>query len=572
MFDPQTVQSPADLPKDGPVVAEIQGHLRVAARRRLLYSFHWLREVALRNIEGELGLNVDADGDVFLQLSANGRCRRQVSLDERGWMRLQIFNRGSRELDLGVQVSVTAQVATPLPEEHDALVAAILGVHEAHWLKPLKSVEDLAGFQALDPWVRQKIEIFFGPMQSEADIARFLEGLRALVVLRDSINRQAAAAVGKKYEAEISYRCQSATQETALVDCSFDFTREGLRAFRAAWEGNFSWVLAADVRHIEVRPAALTSNLRSRSVVELHLPFLDRKEWAKRVESLANMEVASDGNGRLLVYHVEASKRLASKNSYQSVLVLAGGLSVGRAHSTSSFTLSYSDQRTLRCSQASRILAPALRAYGFDDRAVDFLAGLSAGRHGEVDVSLDLTVPGSLVSAWLEAPGERDLQYFPVYSKVSVTVQRALRLWLPLSYFSGIASYDTLETAFPLVVYQASRPFAGARKFELTYDAMSQQRMAVFFRMAAQRLPKELARVEELLIEAGKRGTAAFYAPRHARNILTSVQRRPKLIHSLVAADAHFVNALVKLGCQGHQLREKAAKDPARAVKLLSRF
>ena len=259
-------------------------------------------------------------------------------------------------------------------------------------------------------------------------------------------------------------------------------------------------------------------------------------------------------------------------NSYQSVLALAGGLSAGRACSTGSFTLSYSDQRMLRCSQASRVLAPVLRAYGFDNRAVGFLAGLCAGRLGEVDVSLALTLPGSLVSAWLNAPGERDVQYFPVYSKVSAAVQRALRLWLPLSYFSSIASYDTLEAALPLVVYQASRPFAGASKFELTYDVLSPQCMGLFFRMAAQRLPKELARVEELLIEAGKRGTAAFYAPKQARNILTLVQRRPRLIHSLVAADAHFVNALVKLGCQGHQLREKAAKDPARAVKLLSRY
>ena len=73
--------------------------------------------------------------------------------------------------------------------------------------------------------MRQKIDSFFGPMQSEADIARFLGGLKALVGLRDSIYREAAAVMEKKYEAEICFHCQSATKETALVDCSFDFTR-----------------------------------------------------------------------------------------------------------------------------------------------------------------------------------------------------------------------------------------------------------------------------------------------------------------------------------------------------------
>ena len=135
MFDPQTVQSPADLPKDGPVVTEMQGHLRLMARRRLLYSFHWLREVALRKIEGDLGLNVDAGGETYFQLSATGRYWRQLSLDERGWMRLQIFNCNSRELDQEVRVSVAAQMATPLREEPDALVAAMLGAHGEQWLK-----------------------------------------------------------------------------------------------------------------------------------------------------------------------------------------------------------------------------------------------------------------------------------------------------------------------------------------------------------------------------------------------------------------------------------------------------
>ncbi|MFH1266924.1 MAG: hypothetical protein ABIK89_14450 [Planctomycetota bacterium] len=75
-----------------------------------------------------------------------------------------------------------------------------------------------------------------------------------------------------------------------------------------------------------------------------------------------------------------------------------------------------------------------------------------------------------------------------------------------------------------------------------------------------------------LLLRAGKKGTAAFYSPRRARHILASVQRRPRLLNSLLVADAFLVDALVNLGCRGHQLRQDAAENPAEAVRGLSRF
>jgi hypothetical protein len=323
---------------------------------------------------------------------------------------------------------------------------------------------------------------------------------------------------------------------------------------------------------VDVRQGVLTSGLRSEATVELHLPFLDRKEWSTRLEALARMEVTSDGDGRLLVYHVEASHRVASRNSYQSMLALAGGLSVGRVHTKSSFTLTYSDQRRLPCERVARSLTATLEGYGFAAGAGERLKTLTAGRTGELDVSLALTIPGPLVEAWLDAPGERGPEFFATYSRVSVAVQRAIRLWLPYIYFSDVTRYETLEAAFPLVVYQVSRPSHGKPPYEFTYDVLGEQSMEGFFRMTGQQLPGELARVEEVLLSAGRKRTAAFYSPRRARDILASVQRRRRLLNSLLVADAFLVDALVNLGCRGHRLRQNAAKDPAEAVRGLSRF
>ncbi len=186
--------------------------------------------------------------------------------------------------------------------------------------------------------------------------------------------------------------------------------------------------------------------------------------------------------------------------------------------------------------------------------------------------SLALSIPGSLVSAWLEAPGERDPDFFSAYARVSVAVQRAMRVWLPYVYFSDAGRYETLEAAFPLLVYQVSRPFACKPKYDFNYDVMNEQFMKAFFRAAGQQLPAELAKVKDILLKAGKRRSASFYAPGEERNVLASVQQRPRLLQSLLVADAFLVDALVNLGCQGHELSETAAKEPADAVRSLSRF
>jgi hypothetical protein len=146
-----------------------------------------------------------------------------------------------------------------------------------------------------------------------------------------------------------------------------------------------------------------------------------------------------------------------------------------------------------------------------------------------------------------------------------------MRAWLPYVYFAGLRRYETPETAFPLVVYQASPPFAGQPKYDFNYDVMSDASMASFYRLAAQQLPKDLARIEGMLLAAGKPRIAALYRSKRARDIVSLVRQKPKSLHLLLVADAVFVNALVNLGCRGRELREQSAGDPAAARKL-SRF
>jgi hypothetical protein len=517
VFDATTVKSASDLPRGRPVVIETAGELRLVEQRPFGYAVCWLREVASGAIEGDLGLAVEAAGEVSMALAVTGSYRQKISLDKRGWLRLRVYKRRAQGPGAATRLSVSARAATRVKKKPHALAPVIPGLWNA-------------------------------------------------------VYRETAAALEKKCGAEVSYCYASAAENTALVDCSFSFAKKGLRAYRRALKGDYAWLSSVSARHVEIHRGVLTHKLPSEARLELHLPFLHRMERTTGLATLAPMEVTSDEDGRLLVYQVDGPHRAACKNSYQSVLALAGGLLAGRIDSSPSFTLTYSDRRRIPGARAPAELAPVLRACGFEPGAAEWLSQVPAAGAGDLDVSFALSIPGSLASAWLDSPGEGDPLFFPAYARVSVAVQRSLRAWLPYVYFASLERYETPATAFPLVVYEASRPFAGRPKYDFNYEVMSDRSMAWFFRLAARQLPEELARIEALLLAAGKPQTAALYSPRHARNILASVRRRPRLLHSLLVADAFFFNALVKLGCRGRELRERSARNPGAAGKGLSRI
>jgi hypothetical protein len=50
------------------------------------------------------------------------------------------------------------------------------------------------------------------------------------------------------------------------------------------------------------------------------------------------------------------------------------------------------------------------------------------------------------------------------------------------------------------------------------------------------------------------------------------VQRNPRLIRALLAADAFFVRALIRLGLEGRRLSAMLRDDPKQGVKELSYF
>ncbi|MGD0013706.1 MAG: hypothetical protein ABSD56_04675, partial [Bryobacteraceae bacterium] len=277
---------------------------------------------------------------------------------------------------------------------------------------------------------------------------------------------------------------------------------------------------------------------------------------------LAKAEILPGEDGTLFACTVDSAGRAAQRNTYQSTLALAASLLFPQA--LSRLRIAYADCRLFRAFQA-HWLAPALEAYGFFPDALDWIARAAASG-ADLETRLTLSLPGSAAAAWLRAPDERAPEFFEVYSRVSVAVQRALRRWLPLVYFSDPSRYEDLEPAYALVFYQSTRSSAGHPRSEFGYDLVSPDRPGVARPWAARPFALELQRVEQALAASGHRQLARLYAPRRAPEILASIVRQPRLINALITADTFFIDLLIRLGLKGRELAEMLPGHPRKAV------
>ena len=163
-------------------------------------------------------------------------------------------------------------------------------------------------------------------------------------------------------------------------------------------------------------------------------------------------------------------------------------------------------------------------------------------------------VDPKLNAHWLAAPDERAPTFFPFFSEISVAVQSALRERVPHAYFADVSAFTDTKTAYPMLVYQSSRPFRGRLRTELTYDVLNPQTLAVLFRSVKVTLPEMLDGIEARLRVAGSEELALKYTRRRAQDIAHSVQRlnrSRKCLYVLIRAEALLVNALLDLGGLG---------------------
>jgi hypothetical protein len=165
---------------------------------------------------------------------------------------------------------------------------------------------------------------------------------------------------------------------------------------------------------------------------------------------------------------------------------------------------------------------------------------------------------------WLRAPDERTPGFFPVFARVSVAIQTLLRERVPSHYFVDPRAFAYVKTAYPMLVYRASRPFQGKMRTELTYDILHPKTVATFFRTVRPAFGEVLEAVKARLHAEGLAELAALYQPSRANSILESVQRLSKsrkCLYVLIRAESVLVTTLIDLAGLGKlPIRQQARR------------
>ena len=175
------------------------------------------------------------------------------------------------------------------------------------------------------------------------------------------------------------------------------------------------------------------------------------------------------------------------------------------------------------------------------------------------------TLHPALGACWLAAPSERSPLFFPAFAAISLAIQGTLRDRVPAACLLNSSVFEDTRFAYPMLVYQASRPFHGKGRADLTYDVLDETLMKRFYRRAKKKLGAVLADVVTQLQSDRREDLVRLYQPNRAEDIVAAVQRIRKsrgILFDLLVGECALVNELRQLaGLGGVKLREQSKRS-----------
>jgi hypothetical protein len=475
----------------------------------------------------------------------------------------------------------------------------------------LDKVRELAGkdFTQLDEWLQAKLAAFLDDKLTATRFDELRAALGELLARREEFYRAALQAVTRKFEAAVAYAYERAAESSALLDLSFDFRApEAPAAFRRAAGGEFDELLLSRTPGVRLHLGELTHGLRRHTAVEIALPFFEKRSVAL-ARSLAKLRVTEDGAGRLLVYELESSDTareiVRGKMARESSLAVAGAWQAGgnqvRIHNRAPLRSTYTLRQAgndMKTAELERLLEPLVAEYfpgrfgTAQDGAVarsfstflrnldDYIEGIAhngVNTFGDTLVALEVSVPGGVLEAWLDAPAsKRD----PAYLAMSVAIQAALKQVLPFCYFADRRKWlEGIYVVAPLLVW-ASIPPATRGKSDLYWDwpdREEQVRRATDLHTQAALL-RRLEEIHRLLLERPEPEyvkRAADYRPEAdvvARLTAAALKGTRVLLEGLLFVEAEIVEAARAAGLKMAEFRRARSARPAEAVRALAEF
>jgi hypothetical protein len=467
----------------------------------------------------------------------------------------------------------------------------------------------------IDTWLKAKIANFLGK-GPESVVQQDLTKVQGIVTTLFSNGQtfwtEAIKAAQKQYEATFVATYESATSDTALLDVEFDFDANSSLGpkLQDAINGNFTEILLdPSIAGVTLNTGVLTHGFHRQSHVELTLPFLDMGK-TDVADVLASMTVKHDGGSRVLAYSVKGSNDAMSFISGKSLrdgqmtVVMNIDVPAG-VHKASDFraSLGYSLRAATSVTttrQVISLLTPLVTTYSLpltagevDNWVIDLdkiTEQVPTGQIGPSLISLDVAVDSTLPAVWLHSPtGSKD----PAYFALSRRIQLRLRSLIPTVYFAQSSRYDTLGSAYPLLVYSSLRPM---NSFNINEDdpprIIASTKDGVYWDWRDERLltalmfdpttrSKVLAKMASAnqLLTSLRDKSAKFYTPDNLNAVyaaaLTKISASsllPDLLGSMIGFEATFIDAVISAATDLAKFSAFSGSDPANAMKAVSDF
>lgn len=146
-------------------------------------------------------------------------------------------------------------------------------------------------------------------------------------------------------------------------------------------------------------------------------------------------------------------------------------------------------------------------------------------------------------SVWKRAPKERTAAYFPTYSTVSKAIQTAMRGWVREWFAANPEILLRPHTAYPILVYQCTHPFAGKPTNIFTYDIQQTEPLNRAFASAAHRLGRELKTLDTKRFPWF---TREHYFAYRSKEVVKYVGRNRRAIYKMLNTETVLMDSILK--------------------------
>ena len=304
-------------------------------------------------------------------------------------------------------------------------------------------------------------------------------------------------------------------------------------------EPRIEWLHAVCALAGHIRAAAAEADLHD---ADLYLPYFDRRDWNHRWElfpAITFVPAFWPGLRPALLGQMPGGKPIAPFSLYEYAHRAAACSLLKSISSTGPVFFEWT---------GGPLTSPWNRGL-----IEHYKLDVPAGAPGITKFQF-LQPDAEVLKTWFHAPRERQMNYYSTFSRMSLSLQVALRRWVLAAFAaSRLNAFADFDQGAEILVYAATKPYTEKRSSDYSYDVLNPRLMEAAFSRARHRLEPLLQIAERTLNDAGLRGEAYLYVRKdlewNAMKIIQRARRRPR-VRAMLVAESTIIYALIRFAAR----------------------